>query len=202
MAAALVAPRPRLGSERDADAKHDPAVRPSGAELGGQLAEFVGRKCDRVPDARAGHRRSVARDTPANQSSGPPGRTSAGESHQSTEKKLALVDDLSRHLLERGRGEVEPLVEQAPAAREICAEAGELALHPARSDGGHDPPAREQVQRRQLLQRHEGVALGHDERRHAGLKPLCLRGEEAERDEGLAMFGTPACARAARSGGL
>ena len=52
-------------------------------------------------------RRTVARDTPATDSSGPPGRTSAGASHPSTEKNSPWKVTRPRHLLEDGLGELD-----------------------------------------------------------------------------------------------
>src|SRR5207248_4746670 len=89
------------------------------------------------------------------------------------------------HLLERRARRVEPLVEQPPSRLERGPERRELALHPAGGDGGHDPAAGEEVERRQLLQRDERVPLRDDERRHAELEPARVRREEAERDERL-----------------
>jgi hypothetical protein len=52
VAATLVAAGLGLEPERDADAQNHAAVRPARAQLSGHLAELVGRKRYRVPDAR------------------------------------------------------------------------------------------------------------------------------------------------------
>ena len=183
MAAALVAPRFAFRTERDADAQDDAAVLPSLAQLGGQRAQLVRRQRHRVPDTRT-RRPSYCR--PRHPGHPELGATGANERRREPavhREELALVDNASRHLLEHGRSEVEPFVEQAPAALEVRAEELELTLHPARGDGGDDAAAREQVERRQLLEHDKRVPLRDDERRDAELEPLRPRGEKAERHE-------------------
>ena len=100
-------------------------------------------------------------------------------------EERALVRHPSRHLIEDAVGEVQPLVEQPPASLEIGAEERKLALHPAGRHGRHDPTSREQVQRRQLLENDERVALRHDERRDAQLEATRAGCQVPERDERL-----------------
>ena len=105
-------------------------------------------------------RRIVARETPAIQSSGPPGRTSAGASQPSPDGRSTGPGICSKAVWARSH----PLVELPASTREVGAEQRELALHPARRDRRDDPAAREEVERRELLQSDERVALRHDER--------------------------------------
>ena len=128
-------------------------------------------------------RRRVARETPATQISGPPHEP---RREPAVEREVpALEAHAAGHLLERRRRQVEPFVEQLPALRERRAERVELALHPAGRDRGHDAPAGEEVQRRQLFQGDQRVASRDDQGRDAELQPLRSAGEEAERDERL-----------------
>ena len=81
--------------------------------------------------------------------------------------------------------EVEPLVQEPPTPFELRAQRLELALHPAGRDRGHDSAAREEVQARELLQRHGRAPGGDDQRRDTELEPCRAAGEETHRDERL-----------------
>jgi hypothetical protein len=87
---------------------------------------------------------------------------------------------LSRHLVEDRARELQPFVEQPAPAFVGSAQRRELLLQPARRHRRHDPPARQEVEARELLQRDQWIALRDDERRYAERDPLRPAREEPE----------------------
>jgi hypothetical protein len=99
-----------------------------------------------MPDART--RRSSQRRPrhPGHPQLGATGTDEPGREPAVDREEVALVHDASRHLFEHARGEVEPLVEEAPSSLEVRTEERELAFHPAGGDSGDDAAAGEQAE--------------------------------------------------------
>ena len=110
MAAAFVAACPRLGTERNSDAQHHPAVRTPPAQLCRHGTELVGRKRDRMPNScacgtpqrrlrHAGHPQLVDhRDERApGRASSPPRRTAPRRSHVRASARTLSSPDRATH---------------------------------------------------------------------------------------------------------
>jgi hypothetical protein len=178
VAPTLVLAGVRRVGEVGADAEDGPAV-----EATAELAQLVHRESHRVPDTGLG-RASQGRARDTGDPKLRPSHERGGEPAVNRQER-ALVAHAPRHLVERGSGQVEPLVEELPALAERRAERFELPFHPAGRDRRHHAAAREEIERRQLLQSDQWVPGRDDQRRNAELQALCPAGEEAERDERL-----------------
>jgi integrase family protein with SAM-like domain len=185
MPSSLVASSRRVGGERDADAKDHPRICPALSQLGRHRAQCVRRERDRMPHACSRGPTERGPRYAGDPELGPAGANEPGRDPGVQREEVALVHDSPGHLFKRRLGQAEPLVKHPAAALERRAERRELALQPARGDGGHDPAAGEKIERRQLLEDDERVPLRNDERGDTELQPARPAGEEPERHERL-----------------